>query len=161
MKLTDQLTDYINAAFTGLWVLSSEPDEAEREIIRHARDKEWNVAVWDIAAGLRIPGKQNASQSESSGDPLSALRALPALATDATSAILILHNFHRFLSSHEVVQTVFVQLIAGKQHRTFIVVLAPIVNIPPGSSSVRHSRSFRSSRGSGTVKSHFEPTWFQ
>src|ERR1700722_15092623 len=104
MKLVDQLTDYINAAFPGIWVQSSEPDEAERESIQHAREKKWNIAVWDIASGLRVPGKQPASHPESGGDPLSALRALPALADENGTAILVLHNFHRFLNSHEVVQ---------------------------------------------------------
>jgi hypothetical protein len=131
LKLTDQMTDFINAAFTGLWVLTSEPDEAEREIVQHARQKKWKVAVWDIAAGVRLPGNQGASQPESgAGDPLAALRALPALADDKGTSILVLHNFHRFLSSPEVVQTTFSQLIAGKQQRTFIVVLAPSVALP-------------------------------
>jgi hypothetical protein len=131
LKLTDQMTDFINAAFTGLWVLTSEPDEAEREIVQHARQKKWKVAVWDIAAGVRLPGNQGASQSETgAGDPLAALRALPALADDKGTAVLILHNFHRFLNSPEVVQTTFAQLIAGKQQRTFIVVLAPTVALP-------------------------------
>jgi hypothetical protein len=128
MKLADQLTDYINAAFTGLWVLTSEPDEAEREIVKHAHQNKWNIAVWDIASGLCVPGKQSTSQSDT--DPLAALRSLPALAEENGSAVLILHNFHRFLNSHEVVQTTFAQLVAGKQQRTFIIVLAPIVNIP-------------------------------
>src|SRR5437660_851120 len=52
MTLFDQLTDYINAAFTGLWIKSFEPDEAEREIVRHARQNKWKVAVWDVASGL-------------------------------------------------------------------------------------------------------------
>ena len=127
MKLTDQLTDYINAAFTGLWVVTSEPDEAEREIVQHAEEKNWTVAAWDIASGLRLPGRQS---SESGGDPLAAIRSLNALATKDGTAILLLHNFHRFLSSPEVVQTMFSQLVAGKQQRTFIIVLAPVVNIP-------------------------------
>ena len=131
MKLTDQLTDYINAAFTGLWVLTSEPDEAEREIVQHAREKKWNIAVWDIATGLRVAGNQGTSKPEiQRGDPLAALRSLPALADENGTAVLILHNFHRFLNSHEVMQTAFCQLVAGKQQRTFIIVLAPIVNIP-------------------------------
>jgi hypothetical protein len=128
MKLTDQLTDYIHAAFTGLWIVTSEPDEAEREILQHARDKKWNVAVWDIASGLRVPVKQGAAQVDA--DPLAALRSLPELADDKNSGLLVLHNFHRFLNSHEVVQTTFTQLVAGKQKGTFIIVLAPIVNIP-------------------------------
>lgn len=49
MRLADQLTDYVNAACSGLWVHTQEPDEAEREIVRHAREQKWKVAVWDIA----------------------------------------------------------------------------------------------------------------
>ena len=90
MKLTDQITDFVNAAFTGLWVQTSEADEAEREIIQHARQKKWKIAVWDVAAGLRLPGNANTSQPESgAGDPLAALRALPALADDKGTAILV------------------------------------------------------------------------
>jgi hypothetical protein len=131
MKLADQLTDYINAAFTGLWVLTSEPDEAEREITHHAKQKKWKLAVWDVASGIRVPGSEGPSQAAAgAGDPLAALRALPALADEQGTAILILHNFHRFLNSPEVVQTAFKQLVAGKQQRTFIVVLAPSVTLP-------------------------------
>ena len=60
MPLSDQLTDYVHAAFTGLFVQSSEPDEAEREITALARRCEWKLAVWDIASGLRLatePGR--------------------------------------------------------------------------------------------------------
>jgi ATPase family associated with various cellular activities (AAA) len=64
------------------------------------------------------------------GDPLAALRALPALADNKGTALLIMHQFHRFLANPEVVQTTFGQLIAGKQQRTFIVVLSPVVQIP-------------------------------
>jgi hypothetical protein len=131
MKLTDQVTDFVNAAFTGLYVLTSEADEAEREIIQHARQKKWKLAIWDVAGGLRLPGAQGASQSDSgAGDPLAPLRALPALADEKGTAVLVLHNFHRFLTSPEVVQTAFAQLVAGKQQRTFIIVLAPTVSIP-------------------------------
>src|SRR5882724_12169200 len=52
------------------------------------------------------------------------------MADEKGTAILVLHNFHRFLTSVEVVQTVFAQLVAGKQQRTFIVVLAPTAQIP-------------------------------
>lgn len=134
MKLTDQLTDFINAAFTGIWIETREPDEAEKEITRHATSKKWKLAVWDIAGGLRLPGSP--SQPETAGsDPLAALRALPALAPPSeqdkeSTALLVMHNFHRFLANPEVIQTTFQQLVAGKQQRTFIVVLSPVVQIP-------------------------------
>ncbi len=132
MSLTEQLTDYVHAAFTGLWVQSSEPDEAEREIVGHARERGWKVAVWDVANGLRLADDAGAGPSPdaAAGDPLAALRALPALAERDGTALLILHNFHRFLTSPEVVQTAFAQLVAGKQQRTFLVVLSPVVAIP-------------------------------
>jgi hypothetical protein len=130
MKLTDLLTQYVHAAFTGLWIQSFEPDEAEREIVRHAKQQEWKVAVWDIANGLRLANKTGWSQSEGGGDPLAALRALPALAEHRGTALLLLHNFHKFLNNPEVVQTAFSQLVAGKEQRTFLVVLSPVVQIP-------------------------------
>jgi hypothetical protein len=131
MNLTDQLTDYVNAAFTGLWVETREPDEAERDIVRHAVEQKWKVAVWDVANGLRLPAAPGTVHSEAGpGDPLAALRALPALAEPDGTALLLLHQFHRFLNNPEVVQTAFTQLVAGKRQRTFLVVLSAVVQIP-------------------------------
>ena len=130
MNLTDLLTDYIHAAFSGLWIHTVEPDEAEREIVRHAREQQWKVAVWDVAAGLRLPSEPGTIHPDSPGDPLAALRALPALADRKGTALLLLHNFHKFCTSPEVVQTTFAQLVAGKEQRTFLVVLSPVVQIP-------------------------------
>jgi hypothetical protein len=123
--------DYINAGFSGLWVQTQEPDEAEREITRQAKAQHWNVAVWDIAQGLRVPGAaESVAPAVDARDPLAALRALPALAAKESSALLLLPNFHRFLQNPEVIQTTFHQLVAGKQQGTFLVVLAPVVQIP-------------------------------
>jgi hypothetical protein len=129
MKLTEQLTDYIHAACTGLWIHTQEADEAEREIREHSRQHGWKLAIWDIANGLRLAGVSS-STSPDAGDPLAALRALPALAERDGTALLLLHQFHRFLANPEVVQTMFNQLVAGKQQRTFLVVLSPLVQIP-------------------------------
>jgi hypothetical protein len=129
MKLSDRLTDYVHAAFSGLWVHTQEPDEAEREIARHARTRNWKLAVWDLAQGLRLPGEANAV-SAGAGDPLAALRVLPTLAEPEGTALLLLHNFHRLFNNPEVIQAAFTQLVAGKQQRTFLVVLAPVVQIP-------------------------------
>jgi hypothetical protein len=132
MTLTEQLTDYIQAAFSGVWIQTSEPDEAEREILRHAHEQGWKAAAWDVAHGLRLPGTtgDGPSAESAAGDPLAALRALPALAEAEGTALLLLHNFYRFLNSPEVVQTAFARLVAGKQQRTFLVVLSPVVQIP-------------------------------
>ena len=42
----------------------------------------------------------------------------------------MLRNFHRFLAGPEVVQALDTAISAGKQNRTFVVVLAPVVQIP-------------------------------
>lgn len=126
MSLRETLIDYIHAAFTGLWLQTAEPEEAEREIQQLAQAQGWTCAVWDLARGLRT----SAGTAEAS-DPLAVLRSLPALAQPDGTALLVLHNFHRFLGSPEVMQTLACELLAGKQRRTFVVVLAPCVQIPP------------------------------
>lgn len=138
MSLMTQLNDYINAAFSGLWVTTVEPDEAERELVEAALQRSWALVVWDIARGLRFPANAPASVPQVD-DPLAVLKSLPSLAPESrpTNAIesgqttlLVLPNFHRFLNSPEVVQTLFEQLVAGKQRRTFVVVLSPVVSLP-------------------------------
>jgi hypothetical protein len=131
MNLSEQLTDYVNAAFSGLWVLTPEPDEAEREITQLAKGKRWKLAVWDVARGLRVPSEPGSFRGDAlPGDPLAILRAVPTLAEDGGTALVLLHNFHKFMGNPEVIQTAFAQLVAGKQQRTFLVVLAPVVQIP-------------------------------
>jgi hypothetical protein len=129
MPLSTELRGYINAAFTGVWIQTQEADEAESEIRQLASVHKWRVAVWDVAQGLRVAG-QPGSPEPGGGDPLAALRALSGMADPKATTILLLHNFHRFLSSPEVVQTTFAQLIAGKKNGTFVVVLSPVVQIP-------------------------------
>jgi len=131
MSLSDQLTDYVNAAFSGLWVQTHEADEAEREIVRLARQQRWKVATWDVASGLKLPDAPGVIRADAGpGDPLAVLRALPGLAEPNGTALLLLHNFHRFWANPEVVQSVFAQLVAGKQQRTFLVVLSAVLQIP-------------------------------
>jgi hypothetical protein len=127
MALTTELRDYINAAFTGVWVQTNEPDEAESEIRSLAKTENWRMAAWDVAHGLRTGATGGSDQG---GDPLAALRALATMADPKSTTVLLLHNFHRFLSSPEVVQTTFAQLVTGKDRRAFLVVLSPIVQIP-------------------------------
>src|SRR5260370_37980122 len=112
MNLSDRLTDYVNAAFTGLWIETHEPDEAEREILRHAERRKWNVAVWDVAHGLRLPRQTGGANPDSgSGDPVAALRALSSLADANGTALLLLHNFHPFFNNVEVIQSPLAQLV--------------------------------------------------
>ena len=46
----------MSALISGVWIRSSEPDEAEREIAQLARQQKWKLAAWDISNGLRLLG---------------------------------------------------------------------------------------------------------
>jgi len=131
MSLIVELRDYLQAACTGLWVRTCEPDEAEREILQAASQEPWRVAIWDAARGLHGPLVTGATSSDRQGpDPLAALRALATWADPNGTTILVLHHVQRFWNSPEFVQTVVRQLLAGKTQRTFLVVLSPVVQLP-------------------------------
>ncbi|HWA97697.1 MAG TPA: AAA family ATPase, partial [Pirellulales bacterium] len=127
MSLCQQLREYIAACFTGLWLQSFEHEDALREIAQLCRTENWRLATWSIDEGLSVPGQASDS---SAADPLAAVRSLRALASDTGTAILVLVNFHRFMNSAEIVQALSTQITAGKRHRTFVVILSPVVNIP-------------------------------
>lgn len=129
MSLSTGLREYIAACFTGLWIESHEHEDAIAEIAQLCRDEDWRLAVWDIASGLQIPGQENGADSAAS-DPLAAISAINTLASPDSSALLVLRNFHRFVGSPEVIQTLAQQITQGKQNRTFVVVLSPLVQIP-------------------------------
>ena len=128
MTLTKQLSEYVEACFTGLWIESHEHDDALAEIAQLASAEKWRLAVWDLEQGLRIAGPK--AGDSSSSDPLAAIRAINALSQPDSSALLVLVNFHRFLQSAEIVQALARQLAAGKQNRTFVLILSPVVQIP-------------------------------
>ena len=128
MSLSTQLSEYIAACFTGLWVQSFEHEDALVEIARLCHEQSWRMATWDIAQGLQVPGSGDADAATS--DPLAAIRCVNALSDPDTSAVLVLSNFHRFLNSAEVMQALARQISLGKQNRSFIVILSPVVQIP-------------------------------
>ncbi len=130
MTLAGRLSEYVRAAFSGIYVHSFE-DDAIAEIARMCRDQGWTLATWDVDRGLALAGQpEGPGAVPDAADPLAAIRALPALATPEGTAILVLRNFHRFLGSPEVVQALDTQVALGKRARTFVVILAPIVQVP-------------------------------
>jgi hypothetical protein len=129
MTLTERLSEMIRACFTGLWVQSNEHEDALAEIGQLCRSENWHVAIWDVDQGLRLPGA-TVSTDGGTADPLAAIRSLSAMATSDGTSLLVLVNFHRFLQSAEIVQAIARQVILGKQNRTFLVVLSPVVQLP-------------------------------
>ena len=66
---------------------------------------------------------------EDGQDPLAAVKSATAMGEE--TSVLVLENFHRFLGSPEIVQAMASQLHAGKQNRSIVVVLAPVLELPP------------------------------
>ena len=130
MQLSQHLSEYISACFTGLWVQSHEHEDALSEIAQMCRDQEWRMVVWDINKGLTIHRRDDANVDTGTNDPLAAIRSLDALGSTDGASLLVLVNFHRFLSSPEIIQALAAQITKGKQNRTFIVILSPAVSIP-------------------------------
>jgi hypothetical protein len=126
MTLSQRLREYIAACFTGLWLQSFEHEDALREIAQLCRQENWRLATWSIDEGLKLTNQPGTAEA-GGNDPLAAIRALGALASADSSAVLVLTNFHRFLNSAEIVQALVSQITAGKQNRTFVVILSPVV----------------------------------
>ena len=131
-SLTTRLHELISACFTGIWVQTYEPHEAAREITDLCRQEGWRVGTWNCDSGVQFPVEQITMPGiTDSQDPLAVIRAMPQLANGSSTTILIFENLHRFLGSVELIQAVARQAIAGKHNRAFIVVLAPVTQIPP------------------------------
>jgi hypothetical protein len=130
MPLSERLSEYVRAAFSGIWVQTSEQDDALHEIALLARQNNWGLASWDIDKGLKLNGWREDPVLSSVPDPLAAIKSLNALATPDGTSLLVLRNFHRFLGSAEIVQAIDSAISKGKQDRTFVVILSPVVQIP-------------------------------
>lgn len=63
-------------------------------------------------------------------DPLAAIRTASAITDADGSTILVFENFYRFMQSPEIVQSIAQQILLGKQTRTILVVLAPVMQLP-------------------------------
>jgi len=128
MTLQRYLYEHVAAAFTGLWIRSYEHEDALAEIARLCGEHEWSLAVWDIDRGLQVNGQA----AEAATDPVAAIKSVNALAPGdgEGSALLVLPNFHRLMNSAEIIQALAHQIHEGKQNRTFVVILSPVVQIP-------------------------------
>lgn len=130
MTLSQKLHEHIAAAFSGIWLVSHENQDAIAEISRLCRDNRWQLAVWDVDRGLQVGGQAAPGAS----DPVAAIKSVSALlpenAAPDASALLVLTNFHRFMNSTEVIEALARQIHEGKQNRSFLIVLSPIVQIP-------------------------------
>jgi hypothetical protein len=129
--LASRLHELISAAFSAIWVQTAEPHEAAREIIDLCRDETWRLGIWNCDSGIQFPLEQIAIPGVTeTQDPLAVVRAMPQVSQGSGTTILLFENLHRFLGSVELIQSLVRQVHQGKTSRCFVVVLAPITQIP-------------------------------
>lgn len=131
--LITRITELVQACFTGLYIESHEPEEAIRDLTQLCRSESWRLGIWDCDSGLAFPVEEvplpvNPNEL---ADPLAVLRASSQLSTGASTTLLVFENFHKFLGSTEILQALSRQTSRGKHSRTFFVILAPTVSLPP------------------------------
>ena len=130
-SLTARLRELISAAFTAIWVQTAEPHEAAREIIDLCHDETWRLGIWNCDSGIQFPLEQIAIPGVTeTQDPLAVVRAMPQVSQGSGTTILLFENLHRFLGSVELIQSLVRQIHQGKTSRCFVVVLAPITQLP-------------------------------
>ena len=122
---TDSLREYVAGGFSGIWLVTEEPIEAEGVIQKLGKVNGWNVLTWDIASGMKGSG---VTTGQATGDPAAAIRAVSGM---GGTTLLVANGFHRFLQSAEIVAVLGRELAEGKACQRFVVVLAPAVAIPP------------------------------
>jgi hypothetical protein len=125
MTLSQTLSEYVCAGFSGIWLETTEPDEAQKEIFKLCSDRKWQGLTWDMAQGM--------PSNNGKGDPLAPLNELAKLVDSAhpEPVLLLLHNYHQFLKSPMVLQAAINAITQGKAHAHHLVVLSPLVQIPP------------------------------
>jgi hypothetical protein len=129
--LSSRLHELVSACFTGLWIQTNEPTEATRDLTALCRTEGWRLGVWDCDRGMtfplepiEMPGVTDAQ------DPLAVIRALPQVANGSSTTLVVFESLHRFLGSTEIIQALSRQIHAGKNNRCFVIILAPVVQIP-------------------------------
>ena len=105
MSLSQLLSEYVRACFTGIWIESHEHYDAILEMTQLCQQKGWRIASWNIASGLRCAGESIGTEVN---DPLAAIRAAGAIADSDGTTILVLENFHRFMQSPEILSLIHI-----------------------------------------------------
>ncbi len=130
--LTSRLHELISACFTGIWVQTHESHKAAREIADLCRAENWRLGIWNCDSGIQFPVEEIAIPGVAeTQNPLAGIRAMPQVSQGFGTMVLLFENLHRFMGSVELIRAVARQAIAGKHNRAFIVVLAPVTQIPP------------------------------
>lgn len=150
-SLAQEIASYVRAGYTGLWVRSTEHEEAIMELCQmcvgdgKSGGNGWAWAVWDFDSGLKgchqIASQRTAGEAERepawfSKNPIQMIRSMGSIAakTGGDKTLIILKNFHRrdITENSLMLQAMLNSMWAGKsaEHSWCFVVLAPTAKLP-------------------------------
>lgn len=121
-RLGKELTDLVDAGFSGIWIQTEEAQEAVLEIKQTAESEGWKVREWNAAKGC---------EGEGAGDPIYPVKTHKPLEALEAPHLVVLHNYHRFLGNAVVVQHLIDLIWEGKSDKRFVVVLSHQCQMPP------------------------------
>ena len=99
MTLCTRLAEYVSACFTGLWVQCSSTTTPSARSPRCAARRTGGWRPGTSSRACKFPASRRpARRRRWATTRLAAIRSINALASADSSAILVLANFHRFLS---------------------------------------------------------------
>lgn len=117
-----EILDYLKAGYPFLWV---QTHEEGRFISTFCKQAEGYVPYqWDIVGGLRDLASGIAKKM---ADPLQTLLAVPTL---PEGVVLFLKDFHRFITSIEVIRTVKNLIPILKATDRHLIIVSPVLQIP-------------------------------
>ena len=120
----DELATYIRARYTLIYLLSFEEQRVLEDVQRLAARERKEIVVWSFARGARGEGiKAGVGQR----NPLAILEAAPAL---ANGTLLVLLDFHPFLSDPGIVRQL--KELAHELEATTktLLILSPVLKLP-------------------------------
>jgi len=126
---TERIQNYINAGFAGNWILTYEPEEAQREMTRLAFSKGYEIVVWDIAKGLVNPMRPTDAVDPKTRSPLSPFAAFSKVQSEVPRVVL-LWNYHLFIKEREVLQAFYNAVLDGQKDLIYYFVLSCTGEMP-------------------------------
>lgn len=127
MSLAQKIKELVCAGFSGIWIDSQEADDAVASLKTLSDERDWGFQVWDIDVQLYHKTSPYAAPG-----PIQALRWLDEPDARAKSTqLLVLKNFHKYLTVPEVVQVLQNRLVKGKSIGQHVCVLSPVLQLPP------------------------------
>lgn len=119
------LTPYIKSGYPVLYIVTPEEGRAEIQVLKTAQDLKRKLKVWSHTEGLATPdGKEN----EQIEDPVSALERLKG---EPGGTIIVMRDFHMFLTIPKTIRLVRDIARDFKQQKKTLIIISPVKKLPP------------------------------